>query len=72
MEGKYRLVDMFTIVAATLAPEDADTDIARFKTLKKQRDGLFHGDLLNESRLSAHDAVALLRRYVRLHLDASA
>ena len=71
MKGKYRLVDTFTVVSVTLAPVDADADIADFADLKNLRDELFHGGSLNESALPAHRALALVRKYIRLHLAAA-
>jgi hypothetical protein len=72
MSGKYRLVDSFTILASILAPGDADSDIATFGELKKARDALFHAGALGESDLPADRALAIVRKYVRLHLDRSA
>lgn len=69
MKGKYRLLDMFTVVAVTLSPDSADEDINEFANLKETRDELFHGGILNESQLPAHRALALARRYLRLHIE---
>lgn len=72
MQGKYKLVDSFSIMASILAPGDADADIEAFAELKGVRDQLFHGGALSESTLPAHQALALVRKYVRLHLDQTA
>jgi len=68
MQGKYRLRDEFAVISSLLAPADADADIGEFVGLKKRRDELSHGGILDEADLPVHRTIALVRKYLRLHL----
>lgn len=66
-EGEYSLADKFTIIAWVLNREDAQTDIRLFKTSKKDRDNIAHGDEVDEESLPISDVRNLLQRYLNLH-----
>lgn len=70
MNGRYRLRDRFALVAATLAPDDADTDFDRFTKAKSVRDDLMHGRDVEDNSLPVVTVQALLRRYSVLHAEA--
>jgi hypothetical protein len=69
MQGRYSLGDRFAVISSVLVPADADTDIAEFLAVKKRRDNLSHGGVLSEDSLPVDRAIALGRKYLRLHLD---
>lgn len=69
MKGKFSLVDKFGVIAAILAGEASDTDVERFKRIKKVRDNLFHGQDVLETSLSNAELQSLLSKYFRNHLD---
>ena len=68
MQGKYRLRDEFAVISSVLSRADADADIAQFVDLKRRRDELSHGGILDEDALPVHPTIALVRKYLRLHL----
>jgi len=70
MKGKYRLMDKFVVVAACIGDASVETDIESFGRIKKTRDGLMHGDTLEEKSLPISETVALLKKYLRQHVDA--
>jgi hypothetical protein len=72
MKDKYSLVDKFTMMAACIAPDDADNDIAQFSKLKNVRDKLLHGADISDKQLPVNELRALLAKYVRGHVMYSA
>jgi hypothetical protein len=69
MRDKYKLLDKFVLISAELDPSDADTDIALFETAKELRDHFSHGEAIEENALPVSDIQALLRKFLRLHLN---
>ena len=56
MRDKYSLSDKFVVLSIFLSEEyDADSDIKKFKEIKRIRDSLFHGDEVSEDSLPNHD-----------------
>jgi hypothetical protein len=70
MSDKYRLGDKFSIMAALLNMNAAETDADEFRKLKSIRDDLLHG-LDTPAHLLTEAVQNLLFRYVSLHLDRS-
>lgn len=70
MESKYRLMDKFIVVAACIGDASADADMESFRRIKETRDRLMHGDTLDEKSLPISETVALLKKYLRQHIDA--
>jgi hypothetical protein len=68
--NRVPLMKKFAIVALSLTPSTAATDIAAFKRLKEVRDNLAHGVLTNEHQLPVSESRILLDRYVRLAVSA--
>jgi hypothetical protein len=60
------LTSKFAIAAIALDPEASATDVAQFARVKKARDEISHGELVNETDLPLADAEALAELYVRL------
>jgi hypothetical protein len=67
MEGKYRMVDKFIIVAACIGNNGFETDIQNFIKIKKIRDTLLHGEVINEKSLPISETVGLLQKYILRH-----
>lgn len=72
MKDKYGLNDKFAASAVQLAPNEADRDLETMKEVKRIRDRLFHGEQVDEDALPVDQALYLARKYLRLHLEASA
>jgi len=72
MSGRYRLKDKFIVVSASLDPDHAGADLTEFEMLKKLRDGLSHGDEVGDDALPLEATVAILRKYLALHVNANA
>ncbi len=72
MEDKYSLNEKFAASAVQLAPNEADRDLETMKEVKRIRDRLFHGEQVAEDALPADQALYLARKYLHLHLEASA
>jgi hypothetical protein len=66
-EGKYRLRDRFSLIAASLDTEDADSDVEDFVAAKKSRDAIAHGQELPDSELPVRPVHRILGKYLRLH-----
>ncbi|MBB4304141.1 hypothetical protein GGD81_003197 [Rhodobium orientis] len=69
MSNKYNIRDKFSLVACMLAGTEAVADIEIFKTIKKRRDDLAHAMKGDVRELPAERARALLRKYLKLHLE---
>jgi hypothetical protein len=67
MKDKYRLTDKFALTASYLS-DNVDADIDLFKTLKKQRDAISHGQEFDEESLPVEDARRLTGRFLRNHI----
>lgn len=70
MKGKYRIVDKFIVIAACVGADLAEADIKDFVKIKKTRDALLHGELIDEKSLPISETVALLKKYIRRHINA--
>ena len=70
MKGKYRLGDKFVVMAACIGSGSVDIDIQNFNKIKETRDALMHGDILDEKSLPISETVALLKKYLRQHINA--
>ena len=70
MRDKYRLLDKFLMVAATLNPIGATRDVETFRGLKTLRDKLMH-DAEVPRHLPTHEIQTLLKEYMRLHLNGA-
>jgi hypothetical protein len=67
MKDKYRLRDRFSLIAATLAPEEVDADMGEFVKAKRVRDALAHGQDVPDSHLPVESIHRILGKYLRLH-----
>ena len=67
MKDKYRLRDRFALIAASLVPGEADSDVANFIEAKKYRDDLAHGKEVDDSDLPVVVVHKVLGKYMRLH-----
>ncbi len=71
LEGKHNLVNRFTLVSAVLLPgqdaADAETDLLAFKSIKKNRDEISHGDAFDEANLPVNELHNLLMKYLAAH-----
>lgn len=72
MKRKYRITDKFVIVAACIGKDSVETDIEDFVKIKKARDALLHGDLVDEKTLPVSETISLLKRYIRYHTNTKA
>jgi hypothetical protein len=70
MEGKYTLVDKFSVLSLSLSPSNTDSDVNRFEIIKKQRDRLTHGEIIPDSELEIKNTKQLLTEYLRLYLNS--
>jgi hypothetical protein len=70
MKGKYRLTDKFVVLAACVADNTVEEDIENFVEIKKSRDALLHGKAIDEKSLPDSETVALLKKYLRQHINA--
>jgi hypothetical protein len=68
MKDKYSLVDKFNIVSHSLGGENIEEDIELFKSIKKTRDLLFHGQDIDESNLPVEKVQLLFLRYLGAEL----
>lgn len=71
MDGKYRVVDKFIILASHYDEADADKDIALFVKIKKARDDFFHTMKTGADDLPLDEVRTLLEKYLKLHLAKS-
>lgn len=71
MKGKYNLADRFLVIASLLDETSADSDSVEFNGLKKLRDDLLHGQEVDERTLPNAEVQYLLRKYLRLHIQAN-
>lgn len=69
MTDKYRLGDKFAAIAYVLSPETAEHDLRQMLLAKRMRDGLLHGDPLDDESLPLEPVVQLATRYLRRHLS---
>jgi hypothetical protein len=71
MGTRYRLLDRFVIMASSLDPEGCAPDIAQFERVKRERDRFVHTMSGEPADLPTGTVQSLLRKYLRLHLEAS-
>ncbi len=67
MKDKYRLVDKFSLMASFLSSE-ITKDIDLFKSMKKLRDNISHGEEFDEEALPVEDARKLVSKYLKNHM----
>jgi len=70
MKDKYRLADKFSLVASFLSSEITE-DIQLFKSMKKVRDTISHGEEFDEEALPVEDARKLASKYLKNHMLAT-
>jgi hypothetical protein len=68
---RHNVQDKFCVVAFSLDAQEAALDIAEFGRIKRIRNQFVHGEDVNEQSLPQEQACALLRKYMRLHLEGS-
>lgn len=71
MKDKYGRSDKFAAIAFQLAPDDADEDFEAMKEIMRIRDRLLHGEQVDEDMLRVDQTLSLVRKYLRLHVEAS-
>lgn len=73
-KGEYKnsLVRKFEVIASSLAPSDMEGDRKTVKDAKKRRDTFYHAMRVSEDELPVDEALYLARKYLRLHLEATA
>ncbi len=69
MKGKYRLADKFAAISFQLSPDSGDEDLKKVLQVKKVRDKLYHGELVDEVSLPVKPIRDLASKYLRLHLE---
>ncbi|EEZ6491561.1 TPA: hypothetical protein ACIWR0_005221 [Escherichia coli] len=69
MEGKYRLMDKFILLASYYNIAEIDDKIKEFKELKKIRDSFFHGDKIEINDLPLEQTRDLFIMFIKLKLD---
>lgn len=69
MDGKYRVLDKFIILASYYDEAGADADIALFTKLKDSRDQFFHTMKIGVVDLPLDEVRYLLEKYLKLYLD---
>jgi hypothetical protein len=72
MQGKYSIIDKFVIVAACIGDDRSEADIENFTKIKKMRDALLHGEVINEKSLPIRETVELLQKYLLRHINPKA
>jgi len=70
MSDKFRLTDKFAMLAGTLDEAGVETDLKTFGDVKGLRDRLFHGKEISTKTLPCESTRNLVRKYLRLHLEA--
>jgi hypothetical protein len=70
MKDKYNIYDRFSLISYMLCPGDADADIEIFRSAKKMRDDLSHGQDVTESLLPVVEVRNLTRKYLRIYLKS--
>lgn len=71
-KGKFTLADKFMVIVAELSKTKSDDDVQLFKSAKKKRDELLHGEAIDEEELPISDVRKLAAKYLRLHCKRSA
>jgi len=69
MTQRYRFLDRFLIVASLLSPNEASQDEAKIKTIKEQRDNLFHKAEGVDRPYPVAELQKIAIRYLRYHLE---
>lgn len=69
MRDKYRLQDKFAVVSMMLDENNADYDLGVFSEVKKNRDELLHGGFDSRRQFKAEEAITLVRKYLKKHLE---
>lgn len=67
MKDKYRITDKFALIASFLSNEVTE-DIELFKSMKKIRNDISHGNEFNEETLPVEDARKLAAKYLMGHM----
>ena len=70
MKDKYRITDKFSLMASFLSDE-ATEDIELFKSMKKIRNDISHGNEFNEETLPVENARKLVAKYLMGHMLSS-
>jgi hypothetical protein len=65
MQGKFNLVDKFSVVASILSPENSAYDLSKLQAAKESRDEFYHALGPEPSR---QESLTLLLKYLRRHL----
>lgn len=68
--GKYNIADKFNIICYQICNSDQIADSAEFRQAKYMRDYLLHGRDVEENDLPVGTVQKLLRKYLRLHVQA--
>jgi hypothetical protein len=69
MKDKYRLADKFAVISLRLSPDSGDEDLEQMLKVKKIRDKLLHGDVIDEASLPVKIIRDLASKYLRFHLE---
>lgn len=69
-EDECSIQDRFIVISSLLSQEDAEEDLDKFRSVKKVRNDLVHGEDIDEDSLPTPSVVSLLRKYLKLHLEA--
>jgi len=72
MKAKYGIAGKFAAIAAQLDPNNADDDLQVVEQVKKQRDGISHGESFVEAQLPLERIRSLARKYLLLHIASRA
>ena len=72
MNGRYTLVDRFSVLSIFLGGDDAGEDIESFKKCKDIRDSIFHGKQISDELLPLEDVRALIDKYLYGFLEIQA
>ena len=70
MEGKYKLIDKFSVISFELSPDSSEDDIKSFEEIKDIRDKFMHGNDIDISNLPTNDTTKLLRKYLKLLVES--
>lgn len=69
MNGRYTLVDRFSVISIFLGGENSENDLSTFKKCKEVRDNIFHGKLVKDEDLPLEDVFSLLDGYLGAFLQ---
>jgi hypothetical protein len=71
-QKRMPLGSQFALVAAYLSPTTAEDDVGAFRTVRKARDAISHGEPIDPGDLPIQHVEELLPRYFELALKAAA